>query len=172
MIPHPETSEFAPYYAAYIALVPGNDIVKTVAAQGDEAAAYYLSLTEDQGGLSYAPGKWTIKQVLGHVIDTERIISYRALRIARGDQTNLPGFEQDDYVATANSSARTMADLAAEFQAVRHATGLLLKSFPDEAWQRRGFANNNEVTVRALAYILTGHEINHRTILQTRYLPR
>ena len=171
MIPPPESSEFSPYHATYIALVPDNDILKSVAAQGDDAAVFYLTLTEDQGGLRYAPGKWTIKQVVGHIIDTERIMSYRALRIARADQTNLPGFEQDDYVASAQSDARTMADLAAEFQSVRHATSLLLKSFPDEAWRRRGFANNNEVTVTALAYILTGHEMHHRKILNERYLP-
>ena len=170
MIAPPESSEHSPYHWSYIALVGGQDIVQTAALEGRAAGAFYGSLTEEQGGLRYAPGKWSIKEVLGHVIDTERILAYRALRIGRGDQTDLPGFEQDDYVASAHSNARAWADLASEFTDVRQGSARLLKSFPDDAWMRRGTANGMEITARALAYIITGHEMHHRKILRERYL--
>jgi hypothetical protein len=166
----PDASEYAPFYAGYIALVGGNDIINTLEQEGRQSIAFLSSLHEDQGALRYAPGKWTIKEVIGHVIDTERIQAYRALRIARNDKTNLPGFEQDDYVPFSNSGNRTVADLIKEFACVRHASVLLLKSFDANAWPRRGTANNYELTVRAIAYIMAGHELHHRKALKEKYL--
>lgn len=166
----PQISEYAPFHQGYIALVPGSDIVKTVEVEGSRAVALFESVPEEQGSYRYAPGKWTVKEVIGHVIDTERIQAYRALRIARNDKTNLPGFEQDDYIPFSNSNNRLIADLAEEFASVRRASVLLLKSFDEDAWSRKGFANNFELTVRAIAYILAGHELHHRKALREKYL--
>ncbi len=166
----PETSEYAPFYQGYIALVPGSDIIKTVEDEGRSAATLFSSLREEQGTHRYAPGKWSIKEVVGHVIDTERIQAYRALRIARNDKTNLPGFEQDDYIPFSNANSRSFTDLTEEFASVRRASVLLLKSFDDAAWDRMGRANNFELTARAIAYIIAGHELHHRKALREKYL--
>jgi uncharacterized damage-inducible protein DinB len=131
----------------------------------------FAGRSERDGSFRYAPGKWTVKEVLGHITDTERIFSYRALRIARGDQTPLPGFEQDDYVRSGAFGDRTLAGLAEEFGAVRTASVSLLRSFNEEAWSRRGVASQKEVTVRALGFMIAGHQIHHRIILEERYLP-
>lgn len=165
----PEPSEYAPFYAGYIALVGGNEIIPTLYNQSREADMFFSKLPEDQAAQPYAPGKWTGKEVIGHLIDTERIMAYRALRIARNDKTNLPGFEQDDYVQFCNAANRPLMDLAEEFNWVRYTTLLLLKSFDADAWSRRGMANNHEVTVRALAYIMAGHELHHRKTLARCY---
>lgn len=167
----PESGEYAPFYANYIAMVPDGDLLATLAAAWQEWKSLLGGLREDQAGFRYEPGKWSIKEVIGHVSDTERIFSYRLLRIARGDQTPLAGFEQDDYVQTGSFSARTLNDLLEEFAAVRHSTVTLLRSLPKEAWMRRGSANKNEVTVTALAFIISGHERHHRSILEQRYVP-
>ncbi len=154
----PQPNEYAPYYGRYISLVTPGDIVDTLASQTSGTVALLSGLTEDQGNSSYEPGKWSIKQVLGHVIDTERIFSYRALRIGRNDKTPIEAFEQDDYVRFAPFERFRLGDLIDEFQTVRRATILLLKQFDDEAWQRRGVASQNEVSVRAIAYMIAGHE--------------
>jgi uncharacterized damage-inducible protein DinB len=129
------------------------------------------SVSEKGADFRYAEGKWSVKEVLVHISDTERILAYRMLRIARGDQTPLAGFEQDDYVKTGNCSARPLAELLEEFTAVRRASIVLLRSFDATAWLRRGVANEKEVSVRALAFILAGHERHHRQVLQERYFP-
>ena len=126
--------------------------------------------TEADGDLHYAPDKWSLKEVLGHLNDTERIMSYRALRIARSDQTPIEGFEQDDYVRNAHFASRPLEDLIEDYIAVRRATVSLFRNLDEEAWTRRGTANNNEVTVRALSYIIAGHELHHRRILEEKYL--
>jgi uncharacterized damage-inducible protein DinB len=167
----PAAGEYAPYYETYISKVKGNDIVSVLDAQRLQTAQLFAARSERDGNFRYAPDKWTVKEVLGHVIDSERIFAYRALRIARGDQTPLSGFEQDDYVRGGNFSERTLADLAEEFELVRTANVAFFKSLPKEAWQRRGVANKNEVTVRALAFIVAGHELHHRLILEERYFP-
>jgi hypothetical protein len=128
-------------------------------------------ISEAKSRTRYEPNKWSIKEVLGHFTDTERIMSYRALRIGRADTTPLAGFEQDDYVRAANFEARAFADMLSEFQAVRNATAALFRGFDETAIGRRGTANNLSVTVRALAYIIAGHERHHLNVLQTRYLP-
>jgi uncharacterized damage-inducible protein DinB len=167
----PEPGEYAPYYETYISKVKGSDIVGVLEAQRLQMAHLFAARSERDGNFRYAPDKWTVKEVLGHVSDAERIFAYRALRIARGDQTPLPGFEQEDYVRGGNFAERTLVDLAEEFELVRAASIALFKSLQKDAWQRRGVASKNEVSVRALAFIVAGHELHHRLILEERYFP-
>ena len=166
----PETSEYAAFYEKYVALVPNTDIVSALEAQRLQMSQLLAACSERDGNFRYAPEKWTMKEVVGHVTDTERIFAYRALRIARGDATPLPGFEQDDYVRTAGCARRQLREVAEEFAAVRGETVALYRSLDDEAWTRRGVANKNEVSVRALAFITAGHELHHRRLLEERYL--
>jgi hypothetical protein len=169
----PESGEYAPYYDRYISLVPGNDVLAALTALEDQRRQMLLLLsgrTEADGDLRYAPEKWSLKEVLGHINDTERIMSYRALRIARGDATPIEGFEQDDYVRNGPFGRRTLADLIEDYIAVRRATVSLFRNLDEAAWTRRGIAANNEVTVRALAYIIAGHELHHRRIIEEKYL--
>ncbi|HEX8335471.1 MAG TPA: DinB family protein [Pyrinomonadaceae bacterium] len=166
----PESHEYAPYYEKYVSLVPDADPVETLRRQGAETLALLRSLPEGRGGHRYEPGKWSVKQLVGHVNDAERIFSYRALAIARGDRAPLPGMDQEEYMAGADFDARTLSDLAEEFEAVRNATLQLLRHLPPGAWARRGTASDNEVTVRALAYIIAGHESHHVRVLRERYL--
>ena len=165
----PDASEYAAYYEKYVSLVEG-DVLETLARQGAETAALLGGISEEAANSRYEPGKWSVKELVGHVIDGERIFAYRVLRFARGDQTPLEGFDQDPYVAAANSDARTLASLAEEFAHVRASTLALLRSLDAAAWARRGTASDNEVSVRALAYILAGHEAHHVRILRERYL--
>ena len=167
----PEATEYAEYYANYISKVPGSDVLGVLESQRLQMLQLFAGRSERDGSFRYAPGKWSVKEVLGHIADTERIFTYRALRIGRGDQTPLPGFEQDDYVKTGAFAERTLAELAEEFGAVRGASIVLFRSFKEEAWPRRGVANEKEVTVRALAFITAGHQIHHRAILEERYFP-
>ena len=167
----PERTEAAPYYFTYIDLIPDIDIVGALEKQVDETSAFLSGISEEQSLHRYAPDKWSVKEVLGHVADTERIFAYRALRIARGDQTPLSGFEQDDYVRGARFGARPLADVVEEYADVRQASLALFGSLDDGAWLRRGVANGNPVTVLALAYLMAGHELHHRKILEERYFP-
>ena len=166
----PDSSEYVPYYGRYVALVPDGPIVDLLRAQIRDTSALLRSLPESKGDYSYAPGKWTLKQVVGHVADTERVFGYRALRFARGDATPVPGFEQDDYAREGAFESRTIRHLADELEAVRRATVLLFEGLDEQAWSRRGTASSNPVTVRALAYIIAGHERHHLKILNDRYL--
>jgi hypothetical protein len=166
----PEANEYAPYYEKYVSLVPDAEVVGTLERQAEETLALLRAVPEERGGHAYEPGKWSIKQVVGHIIDGERVFVYRALRFARGDRTPLPGFEQDDYVAAADFDSRSLASLLDEFAAVRRATLSLFRSLDAESWRRTGVASDNEVSVRALAYITAGHEAHHVRILRERYL--
>jgi len=166
----PEPTEYNPYYEKYVSLVPAGDISDTLSRQIEETLALLRSIDEARAGHRYEPDKWSIKQVVGHVCDTERIFAYRALRFARGDDTPLPGYDQDEYAQSANFDARTLADLTAELASIRAATVALLRSLDADAMQRRGKANDNEVSVRALAHIIAGHELHHVQVLRTRYL--
>ncbi|MBI1790464.1 MAG: DinB family protein [Acidobacteria bacterium] len=166
----PESSEYAPYYGKYVSLVPGGDVLKTLAGQVEETLAFLRGLSESQSLARYQAGKWSIKEVAGHLSDTERVFGYRALRFARNDSTALSGFEQDDYVVQGGFDACPWGELIGEFEAVRRATLQLFRHLGPEAWQRRGVANNNEVSVRALAYIIAGHERHHVGIVRERYL--
>ena len=167
----PEPAEYAEFYANYVSKVPGTDALSVLESQRLQMVQLFAGRSERDGSFRYAAGKWTVKEVLGHITDTERIFTYRALRIARGDQTPLPGFEQDDFVKNGAFSERTLADLADEFALVRSASLALFRSFPEQAWPRRGVASQKEVTVRALAFITAGHQIHHRIILEERYFP-
>lgn len=166
----PETSEYASDFEKYVSLVPAGDVVDTLNSQLDGTLSTLRGITEEQADSRYAEGKWSIKELLGHIIDAERIFGYRALRFARGDQTPLSGFEQDDYVAGGNFGERRMSDLIEEFEHIRRANLLLFRHLNTEAWMRSGAANDNQISVRALAHIIAGHEAHHMRILRERYL--
>jgi uncharacterized damage-inducible protein DinB len=171
-IARPEPGEYNSYYERYISLVPGSDILATLDEQRRETMLFLCGRDEADGDLRYAPGKWSVKEVLGHVCDTERIMAYRALRIARGDQTPIEGFEQDDYVKNSPAGCAPMAEIVDDYIAVRRATLTLFRNLDETAWTRHGVANKNEVTVRALAYVIAGHEMHHRRILEEKYFNR
>ncbi|HEV3471082.1 MAG TPA: DinB family protein [Pyrinomonadaceae bacterium] len=166
----PAASEYAPYFEKYVSLVPAGDVVETLERQAAGTLALLRGLDEEKAGSRYEPGKWSIKEVVGHLVDAERVFAYRALCFARGDRTPLPGFEQDDYVRGGNFDARPINDLADEFDAVRRATVALFRRLDEETWQRTGTASGNPFTVRALAHIIAGHELHHLGVLKTKYL--
>jgi len=166
----PETTEYASYYQRYTDLVPDGDIVTTLKRQMDQTLTLLRRIDENRGSYRYAPDKWSIKQLIGHVIDAERVFAYRALRFARSDSQAIPGFDQDQFMSGANFDDQLLEDLIDEYEHVRRATIALLKPLSDEAWMRRGTASDNEVSVRALAHIMAGHELHHVQILKTRYL--
>ncbi|MDX6695140.1 MAG: hypothetical protein QOF02_2743 [Blastocatellia bacterium] len=166
----PATGEYNPYYDKYISLVPDEDVLAVLRSQLESTLATLGGIDDEQANTGYAPGKWSIKELVGHVIDGERVFAYRALRFARGDQTPLNGFEQDDFVVGGNFNALRLSDLAEEFEHVRKATLSLFGHLSEEAWQRSGVASDSLVSVRALAYIMAGHEAHHMRILRERYL--
>jgi uncharacterized damage-inducible protein DinB len=166
----PDPSEYLPYYEKYISLFPAGDILATLERELETTLSLLRSLSPEQADFRYAPDKWSVKEVVGHVIDTERIFAYRAMRFARNDQTPLAGFDENEYVPAAKFGGRGLGDLATEFEHVRKANLFLFRGMDDEAWRRQGTANHAAVSVRALAYIIAGHEIHHREILRTRYL--
>lgn len=166
----PEASEYAPHFERYVSLVPAGDILVTFGTQLEETLTLIGGLSESQGEKRYAPGKWSIKEVLGHIIDAERTFAYRALRFARNDLVPLPGFDQNEYVSHATFDRWPLRELAAEFGHVRHSNILFFRHLDDDAWQRRGAASGHEVSVRGLAYIIAGHAAHHVRILRERYL--
>jgi hypothetical protein len=166
----PGDDERASFYAPYIAEAPDGDLVDAMTAQGTRIALMVRGIAESRGGHRYAAGKWSIKDVVLHACDAERVFGYRLLRFARGDATNLPGFDEGTYVQHGGADARTLADLAEEFAAVRRATLWLITPLDDEAMVRRGLANNHSVSARALAWIMAGHAEHHARILRERYL--
>ncbi|MGH7524389.1 MAG: DinB family protein [Gemmatimonadales bacterium] len=166
----PAADEFAPYYGKYIDLVEGNDVMSALDRQSRSTRAALAQIDEAKGIHRYAPGKWSIKEVVGHLIDAERVFAYRALRIARADETPLAGFDENDYVRNANFDATPLSALADEFALVRQANLAMFRQFGEPEWQRRGTASGKTVSVRALAYIIAGHELHHFALLQTRYL--
>jgi hypothetical protein len=169
MIARPEPDEYAPYYDRYISLVPGSDILGTLDAQRRQTMLLLCGREERDGDIRYAPRKWSVKEVLGHVCDTERIFAYRALRISRGDRTPIEGFEQDGYVRNGPFAQRLLPELIEDYIAVRRATLTLLRNLDEAAWACRGTASGKEVSVRALGYIIAGHELHHRRILEEKY---
>lgn len=166
----PETNEFFEYYNTYVSLVPGDEAMSVLDAQPAELRAIFSSIPEEKGSYAYATGKWTIKEVLSHLIDGERIFAYRILRISRGDETPIEGFEQDGYIENSNANNRTFADLLEEFDLQRRSNMLMLRNISDEDSQRMGTASDKPVSVRALAYIAAGHVTHHVNILKERYL--
>jgi uncharacterized damage-inducible protein DinB len=169
-VSRPEETEYLSYYGKYVSLVGDANVLDTLSKQLDETLGLLRSIPESQAGFRYAPGKWSIKELVGHMIDTERIFAYRALRFARNDRTPVPGYEQDDYIRHASFDDYPLDDLAAEFASVRQSTLFLFRHLDEEAWMRRGVANESEVSVRALAYIIAGHELHHREVLRSKYL--
>lgn len=169
-IPHPDAAEYAPFYETYVSKVPAGDLLTILEEQHGETQRLLAGIPEAQALKRYAPGKWSIKEVVAHLMDSERVFGYRALRFARGDQTPLPGFDEKTYAAAGNFDRRSLKDLAAEFTAVRRASLALLGSFDTAELARRGTANNKEISVRALAYVIAGHERHHVEILRQRYL--
>ena len=169
-ISRPSADEYAPAFGGYIARVTDvSDAVKALAAQKDRFARSVAPMTEKEAGYRYAVDKWSVKELVGHVCDGERIFSYRMLRIGRGDTTPLPGFEENDYVVAARSDERRLADLLDEWQAVRSATSALVRALPSEAWANRGTSNGHPISARALLYIILGHADHHLNVLHTRY---
>jgi uncharacterized damage-inducible protein DinB len=170
MTQRPTPDEFAPYYAQYIDAVPEGDLIETLEMQLSETVALLAALPEERARFRYTEGKWTLAEVVGHINDTERVFAYRALRIARGDTTPLPGFDQDLFAGHSPAAHMRLRDLEEELAAVRRASITLVRHFDESAWDRRGTASNNPVTVRALAWMIAGHQIHHVSILRERYL--
>jgi uncharacterized damage-inducible protein DinB len=167
----PRPDEFAPSYAGYIARVASLAApIDELVAQRARLLNVLSPLSDDEALHRYAPGKWSVKELVGHLADSERIMTYRLLRIARGDETPLPGFEENDYVKTSGSDARPFGELLDEWAAVRDATSALVRGLPAGAWELRGTANDTPVSSRALLYIILGHTEHHRSILEERYL--
>jgi uncharacterized damage-inducible protein DinB len=167
----PAEDEFAPHYKTYISQVPEGDIIAILAAQIMETLALYSRVAEESAGYRYADGKWTVRQTLGHIIDSERVFAYRALRFSRLDPAPLASFDENVFVANGPSEAATLAQLREEFEAVRRASICLFRGFREQDWARSGVASNARITVRALARVVAGHELHHRRILADRYLP-
>ncbi|CAI6084546.1 DinB family protein [Cohnella sp. JJ-181] len=166
----PDSREYTPYQGQYVSLAPEGDIIEILEAQKARTLGLIAGLTEAQANYRYAPGKWSLKQVIGHISDNERIQSYRLLRIARGDQTSLPGYEQDELVPNGPFEGWTPAQLAEDYRTVRESTLTLLRGLRDDDWKRIGNANGSPVSVRALACINSGHELHHLRIIEEKYL--
>lgn len=166
----PEEGEFNPYYGKYIGLVPDGDIISVLREQFAQTLTTLRAIPETRAGFRYAEGKWSMKELLGHLSDAERLFVYRALCIARGDTQPLPGFEEDEYVRGADFDSLPFAKIISEFETVRAATISFLENLQEEAWKRKGTANGSGVSVRAIAYILAGHERHHLQVLKDRYL--
>jgi hypothetical protein len=168
-VERPGADEYAEHYATYVARVPTGDLVALLERQILETTALLRGPLAARADHAYAPGKWTVKQVVGHMADTERVLSCRALRFARADATPLPPFDENAYADTAGSADRSLESLLEELRAVRASTVALFRGLPPGTWERRGLASGQPVSVRALACIIAGHELHHRAILQERY---
>ncbi len=168
MMSRPERNEYANFYADYVSKVPDGSIEEFLLKQWDELVAFMQGVSEDAASTRPAPDKWSVKEVLGHLCDTERVMCYRMMRFARGDQKELQGFEQDDYVASGEFNTRVRHDLMVEFKNIRGATIALVASISPANEIRTGLANGNSVSVRALAYIIAGHAQRHLELMRAR----
>lgn len=166
----PQPGDYPPFYQPYLDRVPEGDIVELLTQAKAEMLVFLQTLPPDKWDHRYAEGKWSIREVMLHIIDAERIFTYRALRIARNDQTPLPGFDQDKYVPASNATNRSWDSIIREYMAVREATIQLFKYFIPEMWQNSGIASNKPITTLALAHITYGHERHHFIIMKDRYL--
>ena len=166
----PGADEHAPYYSTYVAGAPGGDVVTALERQAGDVATLLTGIPESRGAHRYAEGKWSIKELVGHVTDSERVFAYRLLRFARGDTTALPSFDENLIAKGSEADARTLVDLAEEFAAVRRATVTLVRPMQDAQMMRRGTASGKEVSARALAWIIAGHAQHHIGVLRERYL--
>lgn len=168
-VPVPQADEYAPFYAGYVGRVAGSDLAATLSRQVPRFQSVMGSLSDSEAMSRYAPGKWSIKEVVGHLSDAERVFAYRVLRLSRGDTTPLPGFDEDLYVESAGFDRRTMDDLMQEWSKVRSATLALVDSIDSGAWERRLVASGSEVSLRALVYVIAGHVDHHEQVLRERY---
>jgi hypothetical protein len=166
----PDLQSVPPFYQGYVQLVKDNDLFDNLEQSMLSTQQLVGKISEEKGAFSYAPGKWTIKELLCHMIDAERIFGYRALRFARNDQTPLSGFEENDYATEANADNRTVVGIAADMKRLRFATIDLFRSFSPEMFDRTGTANKTTLSVRNVGFIISGHETHHRKILAERYL--
>ena len=168
----PAETEFAPYYQGYVNQVSENDVIAVLRSELDDLDVLLDRVPADKETYAYAEGKWTIRQVVGHLIDGERVFGYRAFCIARGEKQNLPGFEQDDYLQTAPYNNIELENLLSELRLVRLANIAMFRTLDEEAWNRVGIANHNEVTVRAIAFIMAGHVRHHMNVMREKYLSK
>lgn len=165
----PLANEYAPAHQGYFELVPEEEILPAIEAQSVETQKLLAALDENRGAYRYAAGKWSVKEVFGHIGDAERILGYRALAIARGETQPLPGFDEDEYVRNASFDAWKLGELSEYYALVRRATIVFFRNLPGEAWTRGGVANGFPVTVRGLAWVIVGHERHHLKVLRERY---
>jgi hypothetical protein len=165
----PQPPEFADFYLDYVSEVPDGDVLASLEREGEHALAFLRGVPAERIRHAYAPGKWSVSEVLSHLSDAERVFAYRALRFGRGDSTELPGFDQEVWVPNSHADRRPWEDLLDEFRGVRAATLHLFRSFDAEDWRRTGVASGKPVSVRALAWIIVGHELHHRRVLVERY---
>ncbi len=166
----PSADEFPSFYANYVAQVPDGDVVETLIGSAEIAAALLHNVSDDIASRAYAEKKWTLKEVLLHCADAERIFAYRALRLARGDETPLPGWDETAYAPHSGANSRALDSIVDEFESVRESTITLFLGLPEEAWSRAGMANGRPVTVRAIAWITAGHLLHHLKVIEERYL--
>ena len=169
-MPRPQPNDYAAYYETYVGKVKGDSVQEIINTYSQQMLDFYSSLSDEKADHRYAEGKWTVKELLLHIIDAERIFSYRALRIARKDKTRLPGFDENSYTPASKASERSLQSLKDEFAAVRKATDILLSTFDEEQLSQRGTASDQTVTVNAIAFIIYGHMLHHKQILEERYL--
>lgn len=170
MISLPQPDEYAPFYAGYVVKASEGDVLQTLTRLKDSTYLFFTGIPTEKENYAYTEGKWTVKQLLNHMIDAERIFAYRILCFLRGDETALPGFDENVYVENTDLSSRSLHDLAAEFKAVREANLFLFSSVTPEQSLFKGIASGKPVSVRALLYITAGHELHHIDILRERYL--
>lgn len=170
MLQRPTKNEYPDYYVPYVNLVPEANLVQLLQENLKKTITLFEGISEEVSLHRYAPGKWSIKEVLGHITDTERIMSYRLLRVGRGDQTPLAGFDENDYVQAAQTNNLSLKTILEDFKAARNSTITLVQNLPESAWANIGNANGTEITTRAIAYIIAGHQMHHCKILEDRYL--
>jgi hypothetical protein len=166
----PQPAEYDPYYQKYVSLVPEEDIVPALENQINDLKTMFDGVPDEKGTFAYADGKWTVKEILSHLIDGERMFAYRVFRIARGDKTPIEGFEQDGYIENSHANLRPIAELFQEFALLRKANVMFFRNLEDVDWVRTGTANSVEISVRSLAWIMVGHVRHHIDILRARYL--
>jgi len=170
MLSRPNADEYFEYYGTYISLVPDGDVRDILRGQLSETIAVLSGVTDTNAEKAYGPGKWTLKEAILHMSDAERVFGYRMLRISRGDETPLPGFDQNSWVPHSCANERKMSNLLMEFAAIRASTLALVDSISPEGWLRTGSASGHKISARALAYIAAGHERHHVKIIRERYL--
>jgi hypothetical protein len=166
----PSNEEYNTYFERYVRLIPEGDICDILTQSLKNTTDVFSTVTEDRANYRYAPEKWSLKEVLGHITDNERIMSYRLLRIARGDKTPLAAYDQDVLMSGASFDTCSLTDLLEDYTIIRHATLTLLRGLTEEAWSRRGIVNDSESSARAWAYIIAGHELHHMNVIKEKYL--